>query len=116
MKCAPYDPDGRAGALPPPTRLDDCTAKPTDHNVIASPKGVAIPRYALRNRTICQEIPTVASLPRNDNGESWCEGIKMPPDGSGGHEYVSILAVRSFVTIFGCDYDRQVLTITMGIM
>ena len=27
MKCAPYDPVGRAGALPPPTSPDDCPVK-----------------------------------------------------------------------------------------
>ena len=83
MKCAPYDPIGRAeSCLRRPAWM---TAQPNQKHwlskttIIASPKGVAIYRYALRNRTICQEIPTVASLPRNDNGESWCEGIENAP-------------------------------------
>ena len=42
MKCAPYDPAGRAGALPPPTSPDDClaiTEEPAaDYHVIASRK------------------------------------------------------------------------------
>ena len=55
-----------------PANLDHCPARKEasakSYHVIARPKAVAISWQALQNRTICQEIPTVAPLPRNDGG------------------------------------------------
>ena len=75
MKCALYDPAGRAGALPPPTSPDNCpaiTEEPAaDYHVIASRKAAwQSPAPAVEIRTVYQKI----------GAREW----KMPPEKSGG--------------------------------